>query len=61
MTVMVCALCGQSLDPSADDVSAFEALSWMRATERGRELAYCPSCSRENLRAIESKLEVEYW
>jgi len=61
VTVMVCALCARSLDPDADDQSALASLSWMHSTERGREVAYCPTCSRENLRAIESKLEVEYW
>ncbi len=58
---MVCTLCGQSLDSEADEQSGMAALSWVRSTERGRETTYCASCARDNLRAIESKLEVEYW
>ena len=59
MTVLVCALCGTTLDADADDVML--ALSWVASHERGRDLRYCPSCARENLRSIEGKLDAEFW
>ena len=36
-------------------------LTWTTAMERGRLVYYCDVCSRENLRAIEGKLDSEYW
>lgn len=36
-------------------------LSWTTAVENGRPRAYCDRCSREHLRAIESKLDSEWW
>jgi hypothetical protein len=38
-----------------------EALSWTTAVERGRQQRFCVSCSRENLRAMEGKLDSEWW
>lgn len=60
-TVLTCTLCGTTLDPDADEQSALTALSWVASHERGRDLRYCPQCARENLRSIESKLDVAYW
>ena len=36
-------------------------LTWTTAVENGRTRVFCASCSRENLRAIESKLDSEWW
>jgi hypothetical protein len=36
-------------------------LDWVLSTEGGRRLAYCASCARENLRAIEAKLDSADW
>jgi hypothetical protein len=36
-------------------------LTWSTATERNRVLHYCERCTRDNLRAMESKLDQEYW
>ncbi|HET6151334.1 MAG TPA: hypothetical protein VFE15_00160 [Marmoricola sp.] len=52
---VTCAFCG---------VAATEApppLTWTSATERGRLQWYCDQCSREHLRAIEGKLDSEWW
>jgi len=38
-----------------------ETLTWTTSTENGRHLVYCETCSRENLRAIEAKLDHEWW
>jgi hypothetical protein len=36
-------------------------LTWTTAVENGRKRVFCESCSRENLRAMESKLDSEWW
>jgi hypothetical protein len=36
-------------------------LTWTTAVENGRQRVFCESCSREHLRAIESKLDSEWW
>jgi hypothetical protein len=36
-------------------------LTWTTAVEKGRSLVYCATCSREHLRAIEGKLDSEWW
>lgn len=61
VTVVVCALCGTTLDDAADEQSKLAALSWVSSHERGTELHYCPACAREHLRDIEAKLDAAYW
>ncbi len=61
MTLLVCSGCATSLDAEADEQSGLAALTWMSSVERGRELYFCPTCSRDNLRSIEAKLDPEYW
>jgi hypothetical protein len=61
VTVLVCARCGTSLDAEADEQAGMAALAWVSSVEGGRELRYCPSCARDNLRAIEGKLDAELW
>jgi hypothetical protein len=48
-----CARCGQSAPEPP--------ITWSTSVERGRRLYYCDRCSRENVRAIEGKLEGEWW
>ncbi|MCW2784498.1 MAG: hypothetical protein JWP74_1015 [Marmoricola sp.] len=36
-------------------------LTWISAVERDRRQWFCDSCSREHLRAMESKLDSEWW
>lgn len=36
-------------------------LTWSTAVEGGRLRRYCDTCSREHLRAMEGKLDSEYW
>ncbi len=50
-----CDLCGRQ-EP---DVAA--TLTWTRAVEQGRRRSYCDECSRANLRAMEGKLDSEFW
>jgi len=61
ITVLVCDLCGTTLDADADEQSSLLALSWVASHERGRDLRYCPQCARDNLRSIEGKLDAAYW
>lgn len=36
-------------------------LVWSSSAERGRTVYYCDACSRENLRAIEGRLDERWW
>ena len=50
---VTCALCGATAESLP--------LGWSTAVERGRDVAYCERCSRENVRAMEGKLDPEFW
>jgi hypothetical protein len=51
---VTCDYCGKESD-------AADALSWTVAMENGRRRRFCDTCSRTNLRAMEGKLDSEYW
>jgi hypothetical protein len=36
-------------------------MTWVVSVENGRRKTYCDGCSREHLRAMESKLDSEWW
>lgn len=36
-------------------------LTWTVSTENGVRRRYCDRCTRENLRAMEGKLDQEFW
>jgi len=48
-------MCGQTAEEA--DV----ALHWTTAVERGQKRFFCEVCSRKHLRAMESKLDSEWW
>jgi hypothetical protein len=52
---VTCAYCGTHSDGDTPP------LTWTSAVENGRTRYFCETCSRENLRAIESKLDSEWW
>jgi hypothetical protein len=54
-----CSGCGAS----ARDAGALDAvpLDWSTAVEAGRPLTFCPRCTRDNIRAIEGKLDSSWW
>ena len=54
-TMTTCDFCGRQ---EADDAAT---LTWSTAVENGRAKTYCDRCSREHLRAMEGKLDSEYW
>lgn len=50
---VTCALCGTSAESMP--------LTWTTSVERGRTLVYCDRCSREHVRAIEGRLDSEWF
>lgn len=54
-TDWVCSACGRT------ESSGAAALSWTSGKEHGRLRRFCAGCSRTNLRAIEGKLDSEFW
>jgi DNA-directed RNA polymerase subunit RPC12/RpoP len=71
-TYRLVGMCGSSVGRVSEDETltcshcgaqapVVEALSWTTAVERGRQQRFCVSCSRENLRAMEGKLDSEWW
>ena len=54
ISVKTCDLCGKRGGEA-------ETMTWVTSVENGRRKTYCDTCSREHLRAIESKLDSEWW
>jgi hypothetical protein len=52
--VRTCDFCGKQADDS-------DTMSWTTSVENGRRRSYCDDCSRDHLRAIEGKLDAEWW
>jgi hypothetical protein len=55
VTGVTCDFCGATA-PGSDP-----PLTWTTAVENGRRKLFCERCSREHLRAIEGKLDSEFW
>ena len=49
-----CDLCGHTAEVA-------QTLTWTTSVENGRRRTYCEDCSRTHLRAIEGKLDSEWW
>jgi hypothetical protein len=56
VSVATCDFCGAQAE-AADGVP----LTWTTAVENDRPKVFCAACSREHLRAIEGKLDSEWW
>ncbi|WDV54388.1 hypothetical protein PV963_30530 [Streptomyces coeruleorubidus] len=54
---LVCDRCGTSAGALADG----PPLTWTCSVENGVRRHFCESCSRENLRAIEGRLDSDWW
>jgi len=52
--ILTCDFCGRQAEEA-------DTLTWSTAVENGRQRRYCDTCSREHLRAMEGKLDSEYW
>ena len=67
MDSLVCQLCGRVAQHSTDESSADESneadprLSWVMDREGDRISWTCPSCAVENVRAMEAKLDAQWW
>jgi hypothetical protein len=57
--MVTCDFCGTTdgTTDAGDDLP----LTWTTAVENGRSRVFCTACSREHLRAIEGKLDSEWW
>ena len=56
--MVVCDFCGRVPEAhGGDDLP----LAWSTAVENGRRRVFCDTCSREHLRAMEGKLDSEWW
>jgi hypothetical protein len=53
--VATCDFCGRE---EPDDA---KTLTWTSAVENGRRRTFCDTCSREHLRAMEGKLDSDWW
>ncbi|MDQ6641407.1 MAG: hypothetical protein M3Y66_02815 [Actinomycetota bacterium] len=53
--MVICDFCG------AVSETEVAPLTWTSAVELGRTKYFCESCSREHLRAMESKLDSVWW
>jgi hypothetical protein len=49
-----CDFCGTTVEGE-------RPITWTTSVENGTEKVFCDRCSREHLRAIESKLDSEWW
>ncbi|MEW2287211.1 hypothetical protein [Streptomyces sp. NPDC047841] len=51
---LVCARCGTPADGP-------QPVTWTCSVENGARQYFCDACSRENLRAIEGRLDSAWW
>ena len=51
--MVTCHLCGRTEDE--------QPLTWTTSVERGVTRFYCEQCSREHVRAMEGKLDSDWW
>ena len=53
--MITCDFCGRS------ETEESVTLTWSTSVENGRVRRFCDICSRQNVRAMEGKLDTEYW
>jgi hypothetical protein len=58
MEPVECQLCGQVSVPAVD---GSPPLTWAMDRDRDRVRWTCPRCTSENVRAMEAKLEPDWW
>ncbi|MDQ0751163.1 hypothetical protein QF034_005394 [Streptomyces africanus] len=54
---LVCDRCGTSAGILADG----PPLTWTHSVENGVRRYFCETCSRDNLRSIEGRLDSDWW
>jgi hypothetical protein len=62
---LACQSCGRVAEPSGADsgtgTAAPDLLSWVMDRRDGRISWTCPACAAAKIRALEAKLEPEWW
>jgi len=58
---VACQSCGHRPDSAGGGASSTELLSWVMDRQDGRTSWTCPACAAANIRALEAKLEPEWW
>jgi hypothetical protein len=58
--MLTCAFCGVAA-PGTEEADGVPPLTWTSAVEQGKTKWFCADCSRKHLRAMESKLDSEWW
>ncbi|HET6209552.1 MAG TPA: hypothetical protein VFD94_04175 [Jatrophihabitans sp.] len=58
---VACQACGRRPDPDGVGSTQAELLSWAMDRRGGRTSWTCPACAATHLRALEAKLEPEWW
>ena len=53
--VVTCSMCSKETETGTPP------LTWMSSVENGRPRWFCDTCSRTHLRAIEGKLDSDWW
>jgi transposase-like protein len=53
--VVTCSFCGSTV------ASDSAPITWVSSVEHGEQRWFCDDCSRTHLRAMESKLDSEWW
>jgi transcription elongation factor Elf1 len=56
MGPLACQLCGRTAEAEVD-----ARLSWVMERDGARTSWTCPSCALENVRAMEAKLDAQWW
>ncbi|HEX8080347.1 MAG TPA: hypothetical protein VF557_09070 [Jatrophihabitans sp.] len=54
---VTCQRCGRTAEPAEGD----PPLTWVLDTAGDRRSWTCPGCARDNVRAMEAKLEPDWW
>ena len=57
---VICDFCGRAA-PLGESGEETVPLTWSTSVEHVRLRRYCDVCSRENLRAMEGKLDSDHW
>ncbi|HEX4726832.1 MAG TPA: hypothetical protein VH298_03485 [Jatrophihabitans sp.] len=58
---VACQSCGRRPDSDGAGTSSADLLSWVMDRRDGRTSWTCPACAGANIRALEAKLEPEWW
>jgi hypothetical protein len=58
---MVCSFCGAAPDPAGADPALTWCVDKVETSDGYRTRWVCPDCTRTHVRAIEAKLDQDWW